>query len=232
MVNLFTSLLHSGLCTYKCTLRSRSISHSTSVSEPLQMTYLLISEWNFSQWLLILYLKLRVIIRCRHKEIQRGVFILYSIFSLCTENVQKNCQDGFRSFRPVCDKEETYFTYQPVRLRVSPLQTGILDPCISLHLNKAETPCTAWQTSTFQGLSFSGFRRHIYRHFCQILLGRGIGPSQRFYLHRTTETKKDAHIRLCPVWNSNRWSHCLSGRRQYNLWTVLPLWSADWTFFM
>jgi hypothetical protein len=48
------------------------------------------------------------------------------------------------------------------------------------------------------------------------LLGRGIGPTQGFYLHKTTKhTQKNADIRPCLEWVSNPRSQCLSGQRQY-----------------
>jgi hypothetical protein len=58
------------------------------------------------------------------------------------------------------------------------------------------------------------------------LLERGIGPTQGLYLHRTTQTQRNADTHPCLEWDSNPRFQCSSGQRQYVTQTARPLGSA------
>jgi hypothetical protein len=76
--------------------------------------------------------------------------------------------------------------------------------------------CTVWQINAVQSVPRSGCRNYIYRHLVA-LSGRGILPSQAFYLHRTTQTEKPQTYICAPECDSNQWSLHSSNRKQYVL---------------
>jgi hypothetical protein len=47
------------------------------------------------------------------------------------------------------------------------------------------------------------------------LSGRGISPSQRRYIHTTTQNTEETRRDPCFEWDSNTQSQCLSGRRNF-----------------
>jgi hypothetical protein len=95
--------------------------------------------------------------------------------------------------------------------------------CISFLL-----PNYSWnarRTTVVQNLPFFfGFLHLIYIHLVE-LPGWGIGPSHSFLPAHDIYTEI-CSIQARPSWDSNTRHHCLSGRRQYNLYTTRPLWSG------
>jgi hypothetical protein len=80
--------------------------------------------------------------------------------------------------------------------------------------DRMSSSCMALQTNLIRDLSLSGFRNPVHRKL--IGLGRGIGPSQGLYIHRTAKTQRGHTSRV----DFEQRSQCSSGKRQYTPYTA------------